>query len=937
MSSSPFQTTRRKFLGSALAAPLAGFLGPSSGRLWALAQAPGEAQFENPHILRYDSNCFTLHRRDTFIFSASFHYPRCPQELWGDRLRKLKLAGYNTIETYVFWNYHEPQEGRADLSEFEAFIHAVKEAGFWMIARPGPYVCAEWDAGGFPHWVIAQRFPLRSAGPQSLSTSRHWYGEVMPVIQRHQITTGGPIIMVQIENEYDYWREVAEADKLAYVRALAEAAWGAGLDVPLITCWTRQARENADPAMARVTDTCNFYPRWKIAAQVPPSLAALRCEEPQSPLGVMELQGGWFSEFGGKLAVDQEGLSAAQYNLLAKTAIEQGVTYFNTYMGFGGTNFEWAAKNKTTTYDYAAPLREPGGVWEKFYAARGLGASLKLLGGALTRAQASPGPVGSTNPNVTVSVRANGASGVAFVRENAGAEQRFAMNFPDPASPTHRQIKIPREGELTLGAREMKMLPVQLAIPGGTLRYATAEALEAGELSDREFVILYDAPGRLVEIALATRDEPHVEGDTVYQYWDPEYESVVIGVRVEKAERFLLLNGHLLVILLSRERALRAWTTELPPQVVPMLSVDASPSTPPLQVPWLSDAALPAGSGSDKSRYWVDLDFAPGEHEILTFLPPLPDKCHVDGALADFQYDRHSSTARLSVAVPALPAQAIELSSLRTWVELPGARGAQVVTSPARPLEELGPLPYGYVTYSASFVYRGEARMFLSTFADDAKKVFINGKLVSEASNAQKQTDFALAPCAQSGENRVEIYYELFGSPNFGDDIGELKGVQSVRLGAEAASATSLNPWQIQLRPAAQRGARLDPEFAVGGWQPAAPCEAGSAVLVPALTWCRADFTLLAPPENWWIPWKLTFQARRDAVLYLNGRILGRYVTAGPQCDFYIPEPFLNPPGKKNVLTCGLAYAASAGPIQTLRVAPYGEFSTHRTRIEFAW
>src|SRR5439155_761743 len=303
----------------------------------------GESQFQNPHIIRYDANCFTINGRDAFIFSGAFHYLRCPRALWRDRLVKFRRAGFNTIETYVFWNYHEPEEGHSDLSEFEDFVRLVKEMRFWMIARPGPYICAEWDAGGFPHWVVAKRFPLRSSHPQSIETSQHWFNQALPVIQRSQATTGGPIIMVQIENEYDYCK-LPDPEKKEYVRALARMAWNAGIDVPLITCWTKQVRERSDPDLARVMDTCNFYPRWNILKEVPPALEKLRKEEPASPLGVTELQGGWFSEFGGKLSVEQDGVNGAQLNMLSKTAIEQGVTYFSYYMGFGGTNFDWAAK-----------------------------------------------------------------------------------------------------------------------------------------------------------------------------------------------------------------------------------------------------------------------------------------------------------------------------------------------------------------------------------------------------------------------------------------------------------------------------------------------------------------------------------------------------------------------------------------------------------------
>jgi len=108
---------------------------------------------------------------------------------------------------------------------------------------------------------------------------------------------------------------VPEAEKREYLRALYRMARNAGIDVPLITCWTKPARENSDPDMARILDTCNFYPRWNIAKEVPPALQKLRQEEPKSPLSVTELQGGWFSEFGGKLSVEQDGVNGAQLNL----------------------------------------------------------------------------------------------------------------------------------------------------------------------------------------------------------------------------------------------------------------------------------------------------------------------------------------------------------------------------------------------------------------------------------------------------------------------------------------------------------------------------------------------------------------------------------------------------------------------------------------------
>jgi hypothetical protein len=898
---------------------------------------PGAAvQFPQPGFIRYDPHCFTVNDRDAFLFGAAFHYPRCPRELWRDRLVKLKAAGFNTIETYVFWNYHEPQEGRADLSEFEDFVRLVGSMGFWMIARPGPYVCAEWDAGGFPHWVIARRFPLRSNHPESIRTSQHWFNQALPVIVRHQVTHSGPIILMQIENEYDYWR-LPDAAKREYLRALAHMAWNAGIDIPLITCWAHQIRDRQDPDFSRIVDTCNFYPRWAVTTEVPPALGKLRQEQPDAPEGVTELQGGWFSEMGGKLSVDQDGVDARQLSLLSKTAIEQGVTYFNYYMGFGGTNFDWAAKKLTTTYDYAAPVREPGGLWAKYYAARGVGASLGAFGSILTRTERSSAATPSSNANVSVTLRVNGKSGVVFVRENRNAPQRFKASFPDPNSPTHRLITVPREGQLALAPREMKMLPVQLPVGGTTLRYSTAEVLEHAEGS-RSYLVLYDEPGRLVEISLATENEPRVEGDAAYQYWDPEYESVVIGLRVEPTEKMLIVNGSLQVVLLPRERALKSWTLELPAALLPgAAALPQSEQKRRLSLPLFTDAAVMSGSGREKRGVWADLDFTPGDHEVTALVSPLPSKFWVNGVETDTEYDRHWETCRFHISTPRLPAQGIQLSVASMWAERFDLTLGQWLTTPARPLEELGPLPYGYVKYRAEFSFESEPRMFISAFADDGKKVFINGKLVREASRPAKQVDFVLAEYASAGSNRLEIAYELFGSPNFGEQIGELKGIEAVRYGNNLQSASAIEGWQIQRFPAPMRGRGVDPDFAAGAPGPG-PMTAIHAGIAPAFAWCRCEFSLDAPPEGWSIPWKLTCEAERDALLYLNGRFVGRYALVGPQKDFYLPEPYLVLGGKRpNVLTVVLAYADSASAIRTLHVAPYEEFATHRERVEFQW
>ena len=257
------------------------------------------------------------------------------------------------------------------------------------------------------------------------------------------------------------------------------------------------------------------------------------------------------------------------------------------------------------------------------------------------------------------------------------------------------------------------------------------------------------------------------------------------------------------------------------------------------------------------------------------------------------------------------------------------------LTGPPQALEDLGPVPYGYVKYRTPFTFNGEPKMFISTRADDAKKVFVNGKFVAEASNAEKLTDFPLAKYAQPGSNLVEISYELFGAPNFGENLGELKGLESAGIGADFASAKGLESWQIQRSAALMRGREINPE--AGAWTPASFLGGGgSQPLCLPSRGAAQNSPCPRPMRSGKYPWKLTFDADCDALLYLNGKFVGRYVTIGPQKDFYLPEPYLSPGGENN-LTFLLAYTDQPQHLRKLQVAPYAEFSVRRTRMEFEW
>ena len=157
------------------------------------------------HSFSIEKDAFYLDGAPFRVLAGTIHYFRVPREYWRDRLLKLKHCGFNAVETYVAWHAHMPAEdafvtdGMLDLS---AYLSLAQELGLWAIVRPGPYICAEWEAGALPWWLLREDMPLRCADPRYLAKVDIYYDRLMALLKPHQITEGGNILMMQVENEY---------------------------------------------------------------------------------------------------------------------------------------------------------------------------------------------------------------------------------------------------------------------------------------------------------------------------------------------------------------------------------------------------------------------------------------------------------------------------------------------------------------------------------------------------------------------------------------------------------------------------------------------------------------------------------------------------------------------------------------------------------------
>ncbi|QCR44180.1 beta-galactosidase [Curtobacterium sp. SGAir0471] len=300
------------------------------------------------------------------VLSGAIHYFRVHPDLWQDRIRKARLMGLNTIETYVAWNAHAPQPGTFSFAgglDLGRFLDLVAAEGMHAIVRPGPYICAEWSNGGLPYWLFADgTVGVRRNEPGFLAAVRDYLEQLAPVLVPRQIDQGGPIVLVQVENEYG-----AYGSDASYLRALEQMHRDIGLTVPFTSVDQPMGTMLEDGSLPSLHKTGSFGSRSTSR------LERLRQAQPTGPLMCSEFWDGWFDSWGEHHHTTPAAASASDLDDLLAAGGS-----VNIYMFHGGTNFGFTngANDKgvyrpiATSYDYDAPLDEAGRPTEKFHAFR---------------------------------------------------------------------------------------------------------------------------------------------------------------------------------------------------------------------------------------------------------------------------------------------------------------------------------------------------------------------------------------------------------------------------------------------------------------------------------------------------------------------------------------------------------------------------------------
>jgi len=325
------------------------------------------------HTFEVKNGNFLYDGKPIQIHSGEMHFARVPRAYWRQRLKMIKAMGLNTVATYVFWNYQETAPGvwdfKSDSRDVAAFVKIAQEEGLMVILRPGPYACAEWEFGGYPWWLSSNnKLTIRNNNKPFLDSCRVYINKLADQVRNLQITHGGPIIMVQAENEFGSYvaqrKDIPLEQHKAYSLAIKQELLDAGFDVPLFTSdgsWLLNGGSitgalpavNGEDDTAKVKEVINKY------------------HDNKGPYMVAEFYPGWLDHWGEDFVTVNTEDVVKQTNSYLKAGIS-----FNYYMVHGGTNFGFTAganydgkhgiQPDITSYDYDAPISEAGWATPKY-------------------------------------------------------------------------------------------------------------------------------------------------------------------------------------------------------------------------------------------------------------------------------------------------------------------------------------------------------------------------------------------------------------------------------------------------------------------------------------------------------------------------------------------------------------------------------------------
>lgn len=550
-----------------------------------------------------DHHSFIINGQRLFVFSGEFHYWRFPvPELWKDLLEKVKAAGFNAFSIYNHWGYHESSPGVLDFKtgahDFTTILELAKELGMYMIVRPGPYVNAETNAGGFPLWLTTGAYgELRTSDPLYTNAWKAYWSNISEIIKPYLITNGGNVVLYQIENELSgQWKDITKKTPNPsvddYMQELEDVARASGIDIPLTHnapnmfgySWSEDFSNqtgNVDVVgldsypscwscnLSECTSTNGEY----VAYQVADYVGYFEKQSPTQPNFMPEFQGGSYNPWGGPEGGCPSDVGANFANLFYRNLVYQRVTAISLYMLFGGTNWGWlAAPVVASSYDYSSPVSENRAIGSKYYETKLLTLFTRAAKDLAKTERLGNGTSYSSNAAITTAELRNPDTTAAFyVVMHAYSPSGTLETFSLSVNTSEGAISVPQYGgSISINGHQAKIIVTDFNFGTKTLLYSTAEVLTYAVIDKKEILVLWLPAGESGEFAIRGARSGNLASldgsantSSLNLKFHPGSNSLTVSYTQTAGMTIVDLDDGTRVVLLDRSAAYRFWVPTL--------------------------------------------------------------------------------------------------------------------------------------------------------------------------------------------------------------------------------------------------------------------------------------------------------------------------------------------------------------------------------------
>lgn len=881
--------------------------------------------------ITYDSNGFIIDGKHVVLSGGEMHYFRTPADLWESRIRMMAQAGCNLLTTYIPWNYHEAQQGKLNWSgdrDLPRFLDLCKKYGLYVLVKPGPYICAEWDFGGFPHWFLREEIDIRVDRQPYMDYTAKWFRDVAQVIRPYLVTNGGNIVSIQIENEYDHlmkYRTDITGDKAtarAYILKLLQTVRDAGIDIPAFTI-------DGTPILGtEIINANTYYPNipWIVMwvfDYFDELIESSMAKQPNMPLMVVEAQGGWFSQY----KYDIYELEVEAFEAIAKTVAGFGGSILNFYMFCGGTNFPfWGSRGDfggigmTSSYDFGgASIREWGETHARYAVARSWNYFISCFPEIITQSKLNKTDVSFASGGRDIVSLGSDAAQLASDYTNSFAEMKLLLRKGKTCSGVlvrniepqarsfqltyrsevlDREIMIPHDHETTVGARYALFMPLDIRLDDEIdLVYSTSEIILKKQIGENVFVFLKGQKETQGEMLIRT---PHsiecVEGDMSETVENEEH-----LLRYSHAETNVIKIGHHYLVTLERRESFKLWMQKNLILLTGCYHVENV-------VPNEAGTAITLLAKDEADRN-VQLWHDGPVHEITVNGKPI-------------SYQANARTQSIDFEIPADQPITPHAAFTGAWKYKSDTEEARAafddstwMTMPAdTALERKEHYEHGYFWYRHEFQVDGKPSDFIIDFKMndiDRYLLYINGRLcdVGTKSLAKK----SISEFVQPGTNTLSILYANEFHPKAHPHEGPVQKLSGLfdpvtvsGLVDGKAYAHTVDTWKLKIGLQGDDAGYASTAFDDTSWTEA---PIGKRYVVQEesgnLVWFRRSFKFEkeADTES---PLMLRIgKLKERCLIFVNGVAVGRHEDCGPQYDYFIPDNILKAENQLTILLEG--------------------------------